>query len=62
MDDLLILKSLTFFSWQCKYHYFSDGAMTLSQIKDSMFNEEIRRKDMGSSISQFLVIEIKERK
>lgn len=34
-----------------------DGTLSLDVIKESMFNEELRRKEMGVDISQALVVE-----
>ncbi|VFQ66421.1 unnamed protein product [Cuscuta campestris] len=34
-----------------------DGVLSLDVIKESMFNEELRRKEMGVDISQALVVE-----
>ena len=60
LQALLLLSSLPE-SWETLVVSLSnsapDGALTLSQVKDSMFNEETRRKDMGSSSSQALVTE-----
>jgi len=57
LQALLLLSSLPE-SWKTLVVSLSnsapDGALTLSQVKDSMFNEEIRRKDMRSSSSQAL--------
>lgn len=38
-----------------------DGVLFLDVIKESMFNEEIRRKEMGIDNSQALVVENRER-
>ena len=42
-------------------NFAPDGQLTLSKAKDSMLNEENRRKDLGLSSSQALVIENKGR-
>jgi len=36
-----------------------DGELTLSQVKENMFNEETIREDIGSSGSKALVMENK---
>ena len=35
----------------------SNGVLQLAMVKDSLFNEETRRKDMGKDNAQALVIE-----
>ena len=58
LQALLILSSLPE-SWETLVVSLSNsapsGQLTLSQVKDSMFNEETKRKDLGSSSSQTLV-------
>lgn len=64
LQALLLLSSLPE-SWETLVVSLSnsapDGQLTLSQVKDSMFNEETRRKDLGASSSEALVTENKGR-
>ena len=38
-------------------NYASNGVLQLAMVKDSLLNEETRRKDMGQDIAHALVIE-----
>ena len=42
-------------------NYASNGKLSLVQVKDSTFDEETRKKDLGTNNSQALVIENKGR-
>lgn len=60
LQALLLLSSLPD-SWETLVvslsNSTSDGQLSLTQVKDSMFNEEARRKDLGTNSSQALVTE-----
>ena len=42
-------------------NFAPNGVLQLAMVKDSLFNEEIRRKDMGKDNAQTLVTENKGR-
>ncbi|CAA0840400.1 Unknown protein, partial [Striga hermonthica] len=64
LQALLLLSSLPD-SWETLVVSLSnsapEGKLTLTQVKDNMFNEETRRKDSGASSSQTLVTETRRR-
>ena len=60
LQALLLLSSL-FDIWETLVVSFSNsapnGVLQLAMVKDSLFNEETRRKDMGKDNAQALVTE-----
>ena len=60
LQALLLLSSLPD-SWETLVvslsNYAPNGVLQLAMVKDSLFNEETRRKDMGKNNAQALVIE-----
>ena len=64
LQVLLLLSSLHD-SWETLVVSLSNsapnGVLQLAMVKDSLFNEEIRRKDMGKDNAQALVTENKGR-
>ena len=60
LQALLLLSSLLD-SWETLVvslsNSASNGALQLAMVKDSLLNEETRRKDMGKDITQALVTE-----
>lgn len=60
LQALLLLSSFTK-SWETLVvslsNYTLDEELTLSQMKENMFNEEARREDIGSSVSKALLME-----
>ena len=66
-DELQALLFLSFLldSWETLVVSLSNsalnGVLQLAMVKDSLLNEETRRKDMGKDIAHALVIETRER-
>ena len=64
LQALLLLSSLPD-SWETLVvslsNFAPNGVLQLAMVKDSLFNEEIRRKDMGKDNAQTLVTENKGR-
>ena len=58
LQALLLLSSLPY-CWETLVVSLSNstpnGVLQLAMVKDSLFNEETRRKDMGKDITQALV-------
>lgn len=64
LQALLVLSSLPD-SWETLVVTFSnsaaDGKLTLSLVKDNLFNEETRRKESGTESPKALVTEVRGR-